>query len=67
MAKAAKIDALYTQLDTYVTTELKRIEREVALLQKVREGRGLGKANKMSKDFVGDQLVTRINTFLEGS
>jgi hypothetical protein len=59
-----KLDKLEADLGTYVAKELRRVDREVAFLKRVREGRGLGAVKKMSEDFVEGKLVTKVNDFL---
>ena len=61
-----RLDKLEADLETYVDDELKRIDREVAFLKRVREGRGVGAVHKMHKDFVGKKLATKVNDFLAG-
>lgn len=59
-----RLDQLEAALREYVQAELDNLDREVAFLEKVRKGRGVGKVKDQSEDLVAKKLSASLASYL---
>ena len=60
----ARLDALSAKLEELTSRELDRIDKQVALLRRVREGRGAGKLKARADLHMQELTVEKISDFL---